>query len=220
MPTDGSSVPDFQLAEARMVPEASLLYGLSARGEFSRQLRFEASQSVRGTIGLSPLVAAAMKRGGYAAGAFVVVAESAGVIGATLLRSPVAAAGVSPFSFPGVRDWLNFTGERDEQRTVVIIAGFAARQPDADLSPFLRPLDPRGDLAGHFHAAVFPYRPLPSGKLELVSTAEGLASSGMARTVLHLLRDDREIEGVGETELMRGAVWMAPVEFSGGEEPS
>jgi anti-anti-sigma factor len=220
MPTDGSSVPDFQLAEARMVPEASLLYGLSARGAFSRQLRFEASQSVRGTVGLSPLVAVAMKRGGYAAGAFVVVAESAGVIGATLLRSPVAAAGVSPFSFPGVRDWLNFTGERDEQRTVVIIAGFAARQPDADLSPFLRPLDPRGDLAGHFHAAVFPYRPLPSGKLELVSTAEGLASSGMARTVLHLLRDDREIEGVGETELMRGAVWMAPVEFSGGEEPS
>jgi hypothetical protein len=119
-----------------------------------------------------------------------------------------------------VRDWLNFTSERDEQRTVVIIAGFAARQPDAGLSPFLRPLDPRGDLAGHFHAAVFPYRPLPSGNLDLVSTAEGLTSSGMAKTVLHLLRDDREIEGVGETELMRGAVWMAPVEFSGGEEPS
>lgn len=218
MPTDGSSVPDFQLAEARMVPEASLLYGLAARGAFSRQLRFEASHSVRGTIGLSALVTAAMERGGYVSGAFVAVAESTGVIGATLLRSPAEASGISPFSFPGVRDWLNFTGERDEQRTVVIIAGFAARQPDADLSPFLRPLDPRGDLTGHFHAAVFPYRPLPSGKLDLVSTAEGLASSGMAKTVLHLLRDDREIEGVGETELMRGAAWMAPVKFSGGEE--
>jgi anti-anti-sigma factor len=214
MPTDGSSVPDFQLAEARMVPEASLLYGLTAQGPFSRQLRFESAQSKRGTISLSSLLDAAMERGGYAVGAFAVIAESAGLVGATLLRSPAAACGVSPFGFPEVRDWLSFTSERDEQRAMVIIAGFAARQPGAKLSPFLRPLSPRGGLDGHFHAAIFPYRPLPSGKLDLVSTAEGLTSSGMAKTVLHLLHDDREIEGVGETELMRGAMWMAPVQFS------
>ena len=214
MPTDGSSVPDFQLAEARMVPEASLLYGLTAHGPFSRQLRFEAAQNTRGTISLSSLVEAAMERGGYAVGAFALVAESAGVVGATLLRSPAVATGVSPFDFPEVRDWLSFTSERDEQRAMVIIAGFASRQPKEKLSPFFRPLAPCGSLAGHFHAAIFPYRPLPSGKLDLVSTAEGLTSSGMAKTVLHLLHDDREIEGVGETELMRGAMWMAPVQFS------
>ena len=29
--------------------------------------------------------------------------------------------------------------------------------------------------------------------------------------VLHLLTDDRDVTGAGETELVRGACWMGPI---------
>jgi hypothetical protein len=56
MPTDGSSVPDYQVTEDQLVPELHLLYGLTARGNFSKLLRFEASRSARGVLSLAELV--------------------------------------------------------------------------------------------------------------------------------------------------------------------
>ena len=215
MPTDGSSVPDYLISEDRYVPEATLLNGITAHGAFTRLYRFESGSSQRGAIGWSQLVEALLQRSDFRTAVFSVVAETAGVVGASLLRSPVTGGGESMFAFPKVRDWLSFTGETDEHRAVSLIAGFASRAPDRVLAPHLRPLGP--ESSGHFHAAIFPYRPLPGGKIDLTAMSVDLASSGTAKTVLHLLRDEREIGGVGETELMRGAVWMAPVQFPGGE---
>jgi hypothetical protein len=31
------------------------------------------------------------------------------------------------------------------------------------------------------------------------------------QTLLHLLADDRQFEGVGQSEFMRGACWMGPI---------
>ena len=215
MPTDGSNVPDYQIAEERYIPEATLLSGLTASGDFARLFRFEAGASARGTIPWTDLVRECLARAGFRTAALVVVAETAGVVGASLLRSPTAANQGPVFAFPGVRDWLSFTGDRDEQRAVSLISGFVSVDATDRLATFLRPMGTPPAASGHFHAAIFPYRALPGGKLELPPLAAELASSGMAKTILHMLRDEREIGGVGETELMRGAVWMAPVDFGG-----
>ncbi len=211
MPTDGSSVPDYQVTEGRLIPEMQMLYGLSAQGAFSRLIRFEAGRSPRGVIGLSGLVARVFETLPAPAAAFVIVAETAGLVGGTLLRSPDQSAGQSPLAFPEVRDWMNFTTERANERQVALIVGFAEKSPSPDSLPFLRRIGPGTPAQGHFHAAVFPYRPLPKGRLDLAETVPPLLNTGTAITVLHLLADEREFEGVGETDFMRGACWFSPL---------
>jgi len=213
-PTDGSSVPDFQITEGRLVPELSLLYGLTARGSFARLLRFEAARCERGVIALAELVEAALENLQMPTAGFAILAESASVVGATLRRSPAFANGQSPWTFPGVRDWLSFTTERTDERNVVLILGFAVREPANEAARFFRKIGPGTTAHGHFHAAVFPYRPLPKGNLNLQETVAGLLATESAQTVMHLLADEREFEGVGQTDLMRGACWVGPLRLS------
>jgi anti-anti-sigma factor len=211
LPTDGSSIPDYQCAEGEFLPEADLLYGITAQGTFPTLLRFEASGSKEGVIGLSHLVEAAMEISKSDSVAIAIVAESASVVGASLRRSPDSARGGSLFSFPQVRDWLSFTTESDEERSVVLIVGFAERDPSSERAPFLRPIGPGTSATGHFHAVTFPYRPLPKGKIGLPEIVSSLITSGSLRTVMHLMADERRFEGVGETDLMRGACWVGPL---------
>lgn len=211
MPTDGSSVPDYQVTEGKHVPEVQLLYGISARGDFSHLLRFEASRSPRGVVGLSALVGSVLESVPAPSAAFVIVAEAAGLVGGTLLRSPDQTAGQSPLAFPEVRDWMSFTTERANERQVVLIVGFAEKSPQPESLPFLRRIGPGTPALGHFHAAVFPYRPLPKGRVDLAETVAPLLNTAAAETVMHLLADEREFEGVGETDFMRGACWFSPL---------
>jgi anti-anti-sigma factor len=210
-PTDGSSVPDFQITEGRLVPEVSLLYGLTGKGGFARLLRFEAAQAERRVIALAELVEAALENLQTPAAGFAILAESASVVGAALRRSPALADGQSPWNFPGVRDWLSFTTERRDEREVVLILGFAVREPAGEAARFFRKVGPGTTAQGHFHAAVFPYRPLPKGNLNLRESVAGLLATESAQTVMHLLADEREFEGVGQTDLMRGACWVGPL---------
>jgi hypothetical protein len=211
MPTDGSSVPDYQVTEGQLVPELHLLYGLTARGAFSRLLRFEAGGSRRGVISLAELVEAALLESESPSAAFAMLAESACVVGAMLQRSPALAAGQSALAFPVVRDWLTFTSERTDERNLVLLLGLAQRTAHPDISACLRPVGPGTEAQGHFHAAVFPYRPLPKGRLELSEALTDVLAIESAQTVMHLLADEREFEGVGQTDLMRGACWVGPL---------
>ena len=110
-----------------------------------------------------------------------------------------------------MRDWLAFTTERTDERNLVLIAGMAERDPQPDTARCLRSMGPGTRAYGHFHAAVFPYRPLPKGRLELQETVALVLGTDSAQTVLHLLADEREFEGLGQTDLMRGACWAAPL---------
>jgi anti-anti-sigma factor len=214
-PTDDSSVPDFQIAEGQLLPEVSVLYGLIGRGVFSHLLRFEASSGERGVITLADLIEAGLEELHTPVAAFVLAAETASLVGATLRKSPVSANAQSPWSFPGVRDWLSFTTERSDERNVALIVGIAQREPAPGNVAFLRPIGPGTNAHGHFHAATFPYRPLPKGNIILPETVTNLLGTESARTVLHLLADERRFEGVGQTDLMRGACWTGPLQLSG-----
>ena len=211
LPTDGSSVPDFVVTEEALVPELKVLYALVGKGQFAQMMRFDAKAEPPGVIGLSDLVEAALKISGADAAGFAILTETAGLVGAALRRSPGRADATSPLAFPGVRDWLSFTTERTHERNLALIVGIAVREPTPTVAPFVRALAAGARVQGHFHAALFPYRPVQRGELVLDKAIGGLLAADSVQTLLHLLTDDRPFEGVGQSEFMRGACWIGPI---------
>jgi hypothetical protein len=45
-----------------------------------------------------------------------------------------------------------------------------------------------------------------------MESVTSLLGTDSAQTVLHLMSDDRPFEGLGETDLMRGACWVGPLD--------
>ena len=208
LPTDGTNVPDFMVASGELVPELNVLYGLSCEAGFTHLMRFETS-SAENPISLGEVVRIAMEVAGAPTIGLVMLAESAGLVGAALRRSPAAAAGLkdTPFQYPEVRSWLSFSAERLYSRSLALVSGVAAGSECPPLDAFLRPLS-RDGLTGHFHAAAFSYRPLKKGNLDLTSTVQALFETETLQGVLHLLTDDRAAAGAHQSEFVRGACWI------------
>jgi len=126
-------------------------------------------------------------------------------------------AGSEPnaFEFPRIRDWLSFTAERAYAKSVVLLAGIAVRGSADALAPVIRPFPNASSsglpVAGHFHAAAFSYRPVQRGQIDLKASIKTLFEGQALEGILHLLCDDRAISGGGQSELVRGACWIAPI---------
>jgi len=209
--TDPHSLPDFVIEQGNLVPEVESLYAISSHGDFSAMVRFDSLAVGPGKIGLSELIATLMDLSGATSIGFVILAEAAGLVGATLRKSP----GGQPLSheLPAVRDWLSFTTERSSEKNLALLVGFAGVDVKGYTAQFLRPIKP--PLAAHVHAAVFPYRPVPRGELPFAKTIAELLAGSSPKALLHLLPDSRPFEGVGETDLSRGACWVGPLESIG-----
>ncbi|HVO61340.1 MAG TPA: STAS domain-containing protein [Terriglobales bacterium] len=212
LPTDGTNVPDFMVASGELVPEMNVLYGLRCEGGFSHLMRFE-SAAAEGPVPLAELVRASLEVAGAQAIGMAMVAESAGLVGAALRRSPAAAAGFepNPFKYPEIRTWLSFSPERLYSRSLVLLCGIAAGSECAPMAALLRPMGAEGSPQGHFHAAAFSYRPLKKGEIDLKATATTLFETESLQGVLHLLADDRETAGPHQSEFVRGACWIAAI---------
>jgi hypothetical protein len=181
LPTnDMHALPDYVVEEGVLVPRVETLYALAGSGDFSSMVRFDAA------------------------------AEAAGLVGATLRRSP--AAGAVALSLPGVRDWLSFTTERSSERSLALLVGVAARTVPSDAAAFLRPMKADSLVQAHIHAAVFPYRPVQRGELPFGKAITELFASSTPSAVMHVMADTRPFEGVGETDLVRGACWLGPLQ--------
>jgi len=211
LPTDGTNRPDYLVQSGSLVPELSVVYGISLDGSFAHLMRFEAAETGSG-LTLSEVMDAASQASAADPIGVVMLAEASGVVGAALAKSPLALhAGSSPFSFPEVRDCMNFTTERAFSRSLVLVAGIVSRQPSAPLAKLTRRMLRKRDLHGHFHAAIFPHRPLKKGLEQLGDIVKILFEAEQIQSVLHLLNDDRELIGVGESEFSRGTCWIGPV---------
>jgi anti-anti-sigma factor len=207
-PTEETGYADYMVSSGNFVPRVMALYNLCCRGEFARLLRFESNASA-GPVRFSRTVAACMAAAGSPAVGIVMVAESAGMLGASLKRSPADGTSPSLFRYPEIRQWLSFSPVRSYSRSVAVIAGVAAQPPaPATLAPLLRPMIADPCLLGHFHAAAFGYRPLRKGYVELEPLVKRQFESGGLQGVLHLLTDDRAGAGTGESEFTRGACWI------------
>ncbi len=212
LPTDGTNVPDYLLSTGSFVSGLSLLYALVCDGGFRRLIRFE-ERTKGDPLSLSTIIDQALAVGGGDQVGIVMLAETAGLVGATLRRSPaLGEASASMFAYPQIRDWLSYSSEPSHRRQLALIAGVASTRPHALLDPFLRPLASSPQKAtGHFHAAIFPSRPLAKGRINLHDTVASLFENESLQSVLHLLTDDRAGVGAGQSELIRGACWVGPI---------
>ena len=216
MPTDGTSTPDYMMRSGELVPDIQALYAIVFRGAPSHLLRFEAS--VGGTVPLSEIVSVCADVAGTSQFGVVMAAEVFGLICTLLRKSP---ADPARLDYPAVREWLSYLPEHEHARSSSIVVGVGERgagsrergadlpAPSSKLPAFLRPIN--DEINGHFHAAVTAFRSLPRGRIEM---ADVLAQAFQPRSVLsvvHLLRDDRPIEGGGESEFLRGACWVFPI---------
>ena len=210
LPADGTNVPDFMVGNGDLVPQMNVLYGLQFRGGFTHQLRFETS-GVDSPISLAELARTALEVSGAPVIGMVMIAESAGLVGAALRRSPATAKGADgvPFKYPEVRSWLSFSSERLYPRSLALISGVAASAECAPLAPMLRPVGNEPWPAGHFHAAAFSFRPLRKGSIDLKATVTSLFETETLQGVLHLLSDRREAAGRQQSEFVRGACWIS-----------
>jgi hypothetical protein len=209
-PTDETGYADYMVSTGSFVPQLATLYSVSCKGQFEKFLRFD-SQAGREPISLSRVVTACIETSGADMAGIVMLAESSGVHGASLKHSP-AARHEALFHHPEVRQWLSFSPVRSYPRSVLLLAGVAAKLPcPGPLTPLVRPLKRDSSLAGHFHAAVFGYRPLRKGYIEMEESVKHLFDGGGLHSVLHLLADDRAGSGTGETEFTRGACWVGPI---------
>jgi anti-anti-sigma factor len=226
LPTDGTNAPDFLLAGGTTLPGAQVCYAVTCDGAgtqpFQKLIRFEAASGA-GPIALSALLETCLELAAAPQAGVVMIAESAGLVGAALRRSPVMANARSDiFEFPGVRGWLSFTAEPAFTKSAVLLAGVVVRGECDRLMSWVRPLGPSTSaervISGHLHGAAFSYRPVPKGKIELKESVRALFEGQSLEGILHLLCDDRGETGVRESELVRGACWIAPIASFAGDE--
>jgi anti-anti-sigma factor len=209
-PADGSNVPDYLMTEGAFVPELQVLYSLVCRGSFARLARFEAKAPAN-SVTLSDVTDVCLEVSGSDLAGMVIVAESAGLMGAALRRSPAQPDGVeAPLQYPEVRRWLSYSPERSFTRSLVVVAGVISRSGNGPLAPMLRPIGNGSGRAGHFHAAAFSYRPLQKGRVDLTATIKSIFQAETLQGVLHLLEDNRD-GPARQSEFLRGACWVSPI---------
>jgi anti-anti-sigma factor len=209
-PSNGTRMADYLVGDGSVPPTGVLATGITCQGEFSRLVRFS-SQPNAEAVPLSELAAVCLEASASSVAGLVIAGETAGLSGARLRKSPAGEGTPLQFEVPAVREWLTFAPERTYPVTTALIAGVVARSPKGPLAGHLRPIGRLGKLYGHFHAAVFSYRPLPQRTVELGTLLRRLFKEHELRDVLHLVWDDRGEDGVGESALLRGVGWVAPI---------
>ncbi len=211
LPGDGSADVDFMLAQGELAPEAQMLYAVGARGALEHCMRFESLADEEG-VPLSALAQMALEHMDSSSAAVVILAETAGLVGAWLRRSPADDEPQAAFfEHPAIRQRLSFAPERMYGRSLALAVGIISRQPEPAIAPFIRPLATGSDVAGHFHATVFTFRVLPHGPFALDGMVQELFEEQSIIGLMHLVNDARPYTGGGESLFMRGALWAGPV---------
>ena len=212
--------PDYVTQTGAYVPEIQAIQALAAEGSFSALLRFRPARAGE-RLSLAELAERALRACGADAAAMVALAEIDGLVGTALSRSPgLVEEGRQPGEFPEIREWMDFCGDRVHAGRSVLLVGFVARPSFAGpWTPFASPLPSNPDVAIHAHAAIFPFRPLPDGRISLEEQVRALFDANEPLDLLHLVEDDRPLTGLGSSSFIRGACWCAPLRGAGEGAP-
>ena len=208
LPSDGSKKPDYMISHGQLIAQLTELYGLYFSAPFSHRILFEPGQETSG-LELSQWAREVARLTGYEKWAFVMVAESAGLIGTSLNVSPVG--GKPLFTYPEVKDTVRFTTEPAHLKKQTVSVGIVSEHLESECKAFLRPLKDNALLA-HVHTAVFPYIPLKKNDQMPDDSIDRLINNAGLTDILHLLTDDRPLAGLGESAFLQGACWIVPVE--------
>jgi len=209
-PPDERGRPDYLIAEKKYIPELKCRQMLKYSGDMSHMFRFNPIDE-NPVNEISKIIDTVFELTGADAAGFVVLGEIEGLVGASLVQSADMSRRDDFLAWPDVRDRLSFCGERSYAHEQALITGIAARGYKREDFTALYPMPSRPDLSVHIHAVIFPYQPLPNGRLELRSSVSRFFGGPPPRAVMHLIDDARPAIGLGESALIRGACWCGPV---------
>jgi anti-anti-sigma factor len=201
LPTDGTEKPDYNIKTGQLIPSLQVAYGLTFGGDFRYLVQFQAHRDMVG-VTLENFFSELLNILSIRNAGIVMVAESAGLVGAALRRSPFVKTD-NLFSFPGVRDNVNFTTERDHVHKMAVITGVICRDKE-DMNDILRPISQNSDIYTHLHAGIFPFVPLKKDIKDISELTDELFRNHELETILHLMGDDREVVGIGQSEVVQG----------------
>lgn len=207
LPSDNTKTPDYMIRTGNLVPEINVLYFIGVNENFQYEINLKPETESSITIG--NIAHTISETGGHKTFAFLMIAESNGLVGASIKNSPID--GVSMFTFPEVRDKVKFTTEPAHLRGMTVSFGIYSSKPEEVIKKYLRPLDKTGRLYGHTHSAVFSYTPLQKEKLDYKNAIRYLFEESDILDVMHLLNDEREINGVGESSFRSGHIWVSEI---------
>ena len=202
--------PDYMLAINEFIPAMTVLKALICKGEMSAMFRFSPSDD-KPVLPISEIADQVLSIAGSAVAGFVVIAEIAGLVGANLIQSPGKIGDQPVDDLFEMRDWLSFSGEKIFPGQQALLFGVVARLSEIKTNHLLKPLPSNPNLAGHMHAAVFPYQPIPNGQIDLKQQTDKFFAGAPPLALIHLIDDDRPLQGLGESSFIRGACWCAPV---------
>ena len=210
-PPQPHAAVDYLVPTGDLLAEVGLLAALTWDGVPSGQAGFEPAGDDP-AVRLDDLVEAVLAESVGDEIAIVVAGEIHGLVGVELIR-PLVEATAADFPRAGkaaaAASWFSFSREPVFARHTVVIIGVASRRDSGPFGPFVRRVPDRS-FATHFHAVVFPFRPLRRGGADLAATVADLAASRPV-DVMHLIADPHPVLGSGRSELVRGAVWFAPL---------
>lgn len=210
------SAIDYLAAAGDLVPDVDVAAGIVWEGLPAGRCGFEAAADAE-AVAVDDLVAAVLAHVAGDTVAVVAVGELHGLVGAELIR-PLAAATADDRLGSTHREiaarWLSFSREPVHVRRTALVVGVATRGPAGGaVADFVRPLR-SGGMQGHFHAVVFPLRPLKRGGGDLATTVADVSVSEPL-ALLHLLSDPEPILGSGTSQFVRGRCWFAPLALAG-----
>jgi anti-anti-sigma factor len=211
-PPEKHQRPDYLIQKNDYIPEMQVVQLLDVRGDLTHQFRF-APDHAQASFGIAALALRALRMTEGRAAIVVMLAEVHGLVGASVSRSPGLAVNEEIAAFPEVREWISFTGEPIYQGHQCLLCGVVSDRPESE-ELLLKPLPAQPGLYGHFHAAVFPYQPLPNGKIDLTTSVQNFFNGPPPLAMMHLIDDQRPVQGTGESSFIRGACWCAPIQSS------
>ena len=212
LPAHEGSRPDYLLAQEAFTPRVHALSALTLTGSWTRVLRFH-PQAEDAVLPLSLLSETLLQASRSGAVAFLVLAETEGLVGASLIRNPdqIPLGGMA-LSYPESRRWLSFCGERVHGGQTALVLGMACFKGGCPkIEHLLAPSFHQPGQSQHVHAVVFPFTPLPSGRFDAAEGTKAIYQAHEPLDVLHLLEDTRPGNGLGDSALLRGICWFAPL---------
>lgn len=207
LPSDSSKTPDYMTKTGNLIPEIDVLYSIGTEGNFGFSTSFRPESEI--SISLSRIIEALIETCGHKSFSMLMIAESCGFVGASIKTSP--ASFEKPFVFPDIRSKMKLTTEPAYIKSTGITFAIVSTNPDEKLKPFLRPLSSGSDVYMHAHTAIFSYTPLQKENTDYEKTISYLFEESEILDVMHLLNDNREINGIGESMFKSGICWTSEI---------
>ncbi|MFA7709522.1 MAG: STAS domain-containing protein [Candidatus Neomarinimicrobiota bacterium] len=182
---------DYMLvSEANSNIEYKFFFGFNITGQFSKILAFECQD---GFIDLKKLAVAINEMNPAKASGVVLIAESKGLLGMFLKRSPIIenkpANGQSIYSSENFAEWMDFPVEPTDINRAVIACGLAIRDKAAVPPDVARLLPDQSAI--HLHAAVFEKGPLNKKAVNFDSELKRIINESEVSKVMHILDGSR-----------------------------